>query len=190
MSDKEQETADNIENPQQPVEGASRGEDIANETPEKTLDEIQNELEKTVEELKSAKEEWLRAKAETENIRKRAESDVAAAHKYALERFSTDLLSVKDSLEAAMQSENNSVDSIKDGVDLTLKQLVKTFDTFGIIEVNPIGETLDPHKHQAMSVVESEQTPNTVVSVFQKGYLLNDRLIRPALVSVAKAKDD
>ncbi len=189
MSNKEQESADHTDNSPGPAEVASETQDITNETPAKTLGEVQNELDKAVEELNNAKEEWLRAKAETENIRKRAESDVAAAHKYALERFSTDLLSVKDSLEAAMQSENNSVDSIKDGVDLTLKQLVKTFDTFGIIEVNPVGETLDPHKHQAMSVVESDQAPNTIVSVFQKGYLLNDRLIRPALVSVSKAKD-
>jgi molecular chaperone GrpE len=189
MSNKEQESADHTDNSPGPAEVASETQDITNETPAKTLGEVQNELDKAIEELNNAKEEWLRAKAETENIRKRAESDVAAAHKYALERFSTDLLSVKDSLEAAMQSENNSVDSIKDGVDLTLKQLVKTFDTFGIIEVNPVGETLDPHKHQAMSVVESDQAPNTIVSVFQKGYLLNDRLIRPALVSVAKAKD-
>ena len=132
---------------------------------------------------------WLRAKAESENIRKRAQIDVANAHKYALEGFAGQLVPVRDSLEAALASENLTLESLIDGVDLTLKQLDAAFDKVNIKEINPLGEKLDPHQHQAMNVVESDAAPNTIVSVFQKGYLLGDRLIRPALVSVSKSKD-
>lgn len=132
---------------------------------------------------------WLRAKAETENVRKRAQIDVANAHKYALESFAQELLPVRDSLEAALDSEHLTLDSLKNGVELTLKQLNTAFEKANINEINPLGETLDPHKHQAMTTVESEAAPNSIVSVFQKGYELNDRLVRPALVSVAKSKE-
>ncbi len=132
---------------------------------------------------------WLRAKAETENVRKRAQIDVANAHKYALESFTQELLPVRDSLEAALNSENLTLESLKSGVELTLKQLDTAFEKANIKEINPLGEALDPHKHQAMTTVESEAEPNSIVSVFQKGYELNDRLVRPALVSVAKSKE-
>lgn len=132
---------------------------------------------------------WLRAKADTENMRKRAQIDVANAHKYALEKFAHQLLPVRDSLEAALASPNLSLESLKSGVELTLKQLVSAFDKVNIREINPLGEALDPHKHEAMSTVESDAAPNSIVNVFQKGYELNDRLVRPALVSVAKSKD-
>ncbi|UCH46490.1 MAG: nucleotide exchange factor GrpE [Betaproteobacteria bacterium] len=132
---------------------------------------------------------WLRAKAETENVRKRAQIDVANAHKYALESFAQELLPVRDSLEAALDSENSTVESLKSGVELTLKQLDTAFEKANIKEINPLGETLDPHKHQAMTTVDSDAAPNSIVSVFQKGYELNDRLVRPALVSVAKSKE-
>jgi molecular chaperone GrpE len=132
---------------------------------------------------------WLRAKAEADNVRKRAQIDVANAHKYALESFAQELLPVRDSLEAALQSENLTLESLKSGVELTLKQLCSAFEKANIKEINPLGEALDPHKHQAMNTVESDAAPNSVVSVFQKGYELNDRLVRPALVSVAKSKE-
>jgi molecular chaperone GrpE len=131
---------------------------------------------------------WLRAKAEADNIRKRAQADIANAHKYALDGFSTELLPVRDSLEAALNTEKISVESLREGVELTLKQLTACFEKFNIKELNPVGEKFDPHRHQAMTAVESEQAPNTVLHVFQKGYVLNDRVIRPALVTVAKAK--
>ena len=131
---------------------------------------------------------WLRAKAEAENIRKRAQIDVANAHKYALESFTQELLPVRDSLEAALASPNLTLESLKSGVELTLKQLRSAFEKANIKEINPVGEMLDPHKHQAMNTVESDAAPNSIVSVFQKGYELNDRLVRPALVSVAKSK--
>ncbi len=132
---------------------------------------------------------WLRAKAETENMRKRAQIDVANAHKYALENFALQLLPVRDSLEAALASPTPTLESLKSGVEITLKQLISAFEKANIKEINPLGETLDPHKHEAMTTVESDAAHNSIVSVFQKGYELNERLVRPALVSVAKPKD-
>ncbi len=132
---------------------------------------------------------WLRAKADAENIRKRAQSDVANAHKYAVENFSSELLAVKDSLEAALAVETATIESLKSGVDLTLKQLVSAFEKYSIAELNPAGEKFDPHKHQAISMVDSDAEPNTVVTVLQKGYQLHDRILRPALVMVAKARE-
>lgn len=132
---------------------------------------------------------WLRAKAEAENIRRRAQTDIANAHKYAVENFSGELLAVKDSLEAALAVQNATIESMKSGVELTLKQLTSVFDKFQISEMNPVGEKFDPHHHQAMSMVESDAAPNTVVSVMQKGYRLHDRVLRPALVTVAKGKE-
>ena len=131
---------------------------------------------------------WLRAKADAENIRKRGQADVAAARKYALEEFSEALLPVKDSLEAALATENATVENLKSGVELTLKQLTAVFEKHHIVTVDPTGQKFDPHRHQAISAVESDAEPNTVVQVFQKGYLLNDRVVRPAMVAVAKAK--
>jgi molecular chaperone GrpE len=131
---------------------------------------------------------WLRAKAETENMRKRAQDDVAKAHKFAVEGFSSELLAVKDSLEAALATENATLENMKSGVELTLKQLSSVFQKFSVTEVNPMGEKFDPHKHQALSMVEADAEPNTVVGVMQKGYQLHERVLRPALVMVAKAK--
>jgi len=132
---------------------------------------------------------WLRAKAEAENIRRRAQTDVANAHKYAVENFSTELLNVMDSLEAALAVENATVENFKNGMELTQKQLTAVFDKFNIKTIDPAGEKFDPHLHQAMCTVDSELEPNTVVQVMQKGYQLHDRVIRPALVMVSKAKD-
>jgi molecular chaperone GrpE len=130
---------------------------------------------------------WLRAKAETENVRRRAQEDISKAAKFAVERFAGELLAVKDSLEAALAADAPSVDSMKAGTELTLKQLVSAFEKANLNEINPVGEKFDPHRHQAISVVEADQEPNTVVTVLQKGYLLADRTLRPALVVVAKA---
>tara|TARA_R110002073_G_scaffold19155_2_gene70219 strand:- start:977 stop:1555 length:579 start_codon:yes stop_codon:yes gene_type:complete len=132
---------------------------------------------------------WMRAKADTENIRKRAQTDIANAHKYSVENFSTELLTVMDSLEAALTVENANVENFKSGMELTLKQLTTVFDKFNIKVINPKGEKFDPHLHQAICTVDSDLEPNTVVQVMQTGYQLHDRIIRPALVSVSKAKD-
>jgi molecular chaperone GrpE len=131
---------------------------------------------------------WLRAKAEGENIRRRAQEDISKAHKFAVERFAGELLAVKDSLEAALAVPEQTVDSFKAGVELTLKQLVAAFEKNALNEVSPAGEKFDPHKHQAIGMVESEQEANTVVTVLQKGYTIADRVLRPALVMVAKGK--
>lgn len=131
---------------------------------------------------------WIRAKAETENIRKRAQTDVTNAHKYAIENLSTELLTVMDSLEAALAVENASLENFKNGMELTQKQLTNVLDKFNIKVIDPKGEKFDPHQHQAMCTVDSESPPNTVIQVMQKGYKLHDRVIRPALVSVSKAQ--
>jgi len=145
------------------------------------LEELLKKAELAAEEHHDA---WLRAKAETDNVRKRAQADIAAAHKYAVENFAAALLAVKDSLEAALVT----IENLKSGVELTLKQLNSVFEKFSLTEINPIGQKFDPHRHQAIGTVESDAEPNTVVQVLQKGYLLSDRVIRPAMVTVAKAK--
>ncbi len=141
-------------------------------------------------ELKAAEhhDAWLRAKAETENMRRRAQEDIAKASKFAAEKFATAMLPVKDSLEAALAVENQTVDKIREGVELTLRQLVSAFEGAKLAEENPLGQKFDPNRHQAISMVEADAEPNTVVTVLQKGYLLNERVIRPAMVMVAKAK--
>ncbi len=131
---------------------------------------------------------WLRARAEGENIRRRAREDIARAHKFAVEKFAGDLLAVKDSLEAALAVPEQTAESFKAGVELTLKQLVSAFEKNALTEVNPAGEKFDPYKHQAMGMIDSEQDANTVVTVLQKGYLISERVLRPALVMVARPK--
>jgi len=131
---------------------------------------------------------WLRAKAETENVRRRAQEDIVKAGKFAADKFAQAMLPVKDSLEAALATDNATLDSLKEGVELTLKQLVAAFQSANVTEVNPVGEKFDPNKHQAISAIEADGEPNTVLTVLQKGYLLNERTMRPALVVVSKAK--
>lgn len=137
-------------------------------------------------ELEEAKAQVLYVKAEGENIRRRATDDIDKARKFALEKFSGELLAVKDSLDAALKIESTDVESYKEGVELTDKQLNSVFEKFNIAEVNPLGEKLDPNFHQAIQMVEDEAEANTVISVLQKGYTLNERVLRPALVTVAK----
>lgn len=132
---------------------------------------------------------WLRAKAESENIRRRAQDDVTKAHKFASEKFAGELLAVKDSLEAALANEQQDAAALKSGVELTLKQLAAAFEKAAVKELNPLGEKFDPHFHQAIAMVDAEQEANTVVTVLQKGYALHERILRPALVTVAKPKN-
>lgn len=150
-----------------------------------SVEEILKEAERKAQEHYDA---WMYAKAEGENIRRRAAEDVSRTQKFAVERFSGEMLAVMDSLQAGLAVETENVQSFKSGMELTLKQLASVFEKFNIKEVNPVGEKLDPHKHQAIGMVESEQPANTVVSVMQKGYTLNDRVLRPALVMVSKGK--
>jgi len=134
------------------------------------------------------KDEWLRAKAETDNIRRRSAEDVLKAQKFGVEKMADSLLAVKDSLDAALLVESPSLESFKEGIDITARQLTSVFERFSIAEINPAGAKFDPTKHQAIAALESEQEPNTVLNVMQKGYTLHDRVLRPALVTVSKAK--
>ena len=154
--------------------------------PAQDLGELLKKAETEAAELKDA---WLRARAETENVRKQAQNDVAKAHKYAIERFSKELLTVRDALELALATPHDTIDALKDGVELTLKNLNAAFEKAHVVEINPMGEKYDPHKHQAVTMIESDQPAGTVVQVFQKGYVLNDRVLRPAMVAVAKSPE-
>ena len=174
------------------------GEDNNQDNPQNTTAEAANEaiapeavsaesqLADLQAQLAEAKASVLYVKAEGENIRRRAMDDIEKARKFALEKFSNELLAVKDSLDAALSVGNADVESYKNGVEITIKQLSAVFEKFNIVEVNPVGEKFDPNKHQAISMLENSGEPNTVTSVLQKGYTLNDRVLRPALVMVAK----
>lgn len=132
---------------------------------------------------------FMRARADGENIRRRAQEDVAKAHKFAIESFAEAMVPVRDSLEMALTVESPTLESLKEGVEMTLKQLISAFEKNRLMEVMPApGDKLDPMKHQAVSMVPSEQEANTVVSVLQKGYTIADRLLRPAIVTVAAPK--
>jgi molecular chaperone GrpE len=131
---------------------------------------------------------WLRAKAETENIRRRAQDDIAKASKFAAEKFAGELLAVKDSLEAALSNQEQDAAALRSGVELTLRQLIAAFEKSSVKELNPLDEKFDPHQHQAISQVEADGEPNRVINVLQKGYALHDRILRPALVVVSKAR--
>jgi molecular chaperone GrpE len=146
-------------------------------------------LKKAEDEVARLRDAWLRARADAENTRKQAQADVARAHKYAVEKFAEDLLPVKDALEQTLAAENVTPETIKSGAELTLKALSAAFDRAQIAEIDPVGEKFDPHRHQAMMTVESKEPANTVVTVYQKGYLINDRTLRPALVAVAKGRE-
>lgn len=168
-------------------EATDRPDNVREAEPAKHLAALLKEAEDEAAQLKDA---WLRAKAESENLRKQAQNDVAKAHKYAIERFAEELLTVRDALELTLATPNATTEALKDGVELTLKNLNAAFERERIVEINPaVGEKFDAHKHQAMTMIESDQPVGSVVQVFQKGYLLHDRVLRPALVAVGKAPE-
>ena len=162
--------------------GIDRVTDAAPADPAPDLAEILRKAENEVADLKDA---WLRAKAETENVRRMGQSDVARAHKYAIERFASELLSVRDALEQTLATGNATPEQLREGVELTLKTLAAAFERSSIVPVDPAGEKFDPNRHQAMAMIPSGKPAQTVVQVFQKGYLLHDRVLRPALVAVS-----
>jgi len=166
-----------LETEQSPIEG---------EAPE-----VEGDLVQLQTELEAAKDQVLRAQAEMQNLRRRAERDVENAHKYALDKFVGELLPVVDNLERSIQTMDDNNDDIKvlrEGIELTLKSFQDVLARFKVEAVDPKGEVFNPEFHQAMSMLEMpDQAPNTVVDVFQKGYTLNGRLVRPAMVVVAKA---
>lgn len=169
-------------NPDIPAQVASTAEAaLPFQAPEDRIIELESQL-------AQAKEDFLRAKAETENVRRRAQDDIAKAHKFGVENFAEALVPVKDSLDAAVADQSGSVEALKNGVELTLKQLNAAFDKGRVVALDPAGEKFDPAKHQAISLVEADGEPNQVVTVLQKGYLIYDRVLRPALVTVSKAR--
>jgi|TARA_B110000003_G_scaffold207435_1_gene206325 molecular chaperone GrpE len=153
---------------------------------EKEQTESINDLKAKITELEGA---VLYAKAETENFRKRSIDEMDKARKYAIENFASEILLVKDSLDSALMVDESSLENYKEGMELTSKQLTSIFEKLNIKEVDPKGEVFDPNFHEAMTMVESDQDANTVISVMQKGYTLNERVLRPALVTVAKEKN-
>ncbi len=150
---------------------------------------LEEQLSATEAKLAEMHDAFMRAKAEGENIRRRAQEDVSKAHKFAVESFAEALLPVRDSLEMALKVESPTMESLKEGVEMTLKQLSAAFERNRLVEVMPQpGDKLDPNKHQAVAVVPADQEANTVVNVLQKGYMIADRLLRPAIVTAAQAK--
>lgn len=172
--------------PDAPAASLPASESLPASAEDRTLDSLLAEAQARIEEQREA---WLRALADAENLRKRARAEVAAAHKFAVERFAESLLPVADSLEAALGAEISNAESLRSGVELTLKQLRAAFERARVTEINPAaGERFDPNRHEAMAAVESDAEPNTVLAVMQKGYGLHERVMRPARVTVAKAK--
>jgi len=148
--------------------------------------DLETLLQKAESEAAELKDAWLRAKADSENARRQAQQDLARATKFAIEKFAGDLLAVKDALEQALATENASAEALKTGAELTLKNLQSAFSRANVQEVDPAGQKFDPHRHQAVQMVPSDAPANTVVTVYQKGYVLNDRVLRPAMVAVSQ----
>lgn len=174
------------ENQQDNLDNSAQAEQVENAADEQPTLEQQLAAEQAkVAELQA---QLMYAKAEAENIRRRGQEEVANAHKYAINKFAVELLAVKDSLEMALLDQTGNFEGLKMGVDMTLKQLVAAFDKVMLKEVNPMGDKLDPHKHQAIGMIEHEAEANTVVNVMQKGYVMAERVLRPAMVVVSKGK--
>ncbi len=147
---------------------------------------VQAELAAALAEVAQLKEDILRAAADAQNVRRRAQEDVSKAHKFGIESFAESLVPVKDSLEAALAQPDQTLQGMTEGVQVTLKQLISAFERNRLLEIAPpAGEKFDPHRHQAISQVPSEHPANTVVATLQKGYLIADRVLRPALVTVS-----
>lgn len=145
-------------------------------------------VERLTAEVATLKDEYVRAQAEMQNVRRRAADDVEKAHKFGVERIAKDLLGVKDSLDAGLATDNATLETLKSGMEITQRQLQGVMERFSINEIQALGQKFDPNRHQAIAQIDSDQEPNTIVTVLQKGYLLHDRVLRPSLVTVAKAK--
>ncbi|MBT80475.1 MAG: nucleotide exchange factor GrpE [Alteromonadaceae bacterium] len=179
------------------IQGEVVNEDAAEAQPvsehEQKVYELETALSDAQAQIKEQQDSVLRARADMENARRRAEAEVEKARKFALERFAGELLPVIDNLERAIQAgdgENDAVKPLLEGVDMTLKSFVSTIEKFGLTHIDPQGEGFNPELHQAMSMQESaDHAPNTVMAVMQKGYQINGRLLRPAMVMVSRAPE-
>lgn len=173
--------------------------EVADETPEliqadepsaETAEQLSARLAEVTRTAEANWDKFVRAQAELENLKRRAEKDVQNAHKFALERFARELLTVIDSLELGIQAatgDTEEVQKLREGMELTRKQLVAVLEKFNVVAIDPVGEKFNPELHQAMAMQpDADAPPNSVIRVFQKGYLLHDRLLRPAMVVVAQ----
>ncbi|GAB5382221.1 MAG: nucleotide exchange factor GrpE [Aliiglaciecola sp.] len=180
------------EQPEQ-VEEVNQAQDTELTEEQQLIAELQASLLKAEATVVEQKDSVLRAKAEMENARRRAEGEVEKARKFALERFAGELLPVADNLERALQladPDNEAIKPMMEGVDITLKSFVSTIEKFGLKVIDPQGESFNPELHQAMSMQESaDVAPNTVLAVMQKGYEINGRLLRPAMVMVSRVAE-
>lgn len=183
-SEKTQEINELEKNMSAPEASSGAAESAQPEVPLTPEQKIQA-LEAQVQEFQ---DQFLRAKAEVENARRRSLEEVTKAHKFAIEGFAENLLPVLDSLNAALTDSGSDPAKMKEGIELTLKQLMSALEKGRVLEINPVGEKFDPHRHQAIAMVPHEQEANTVVTVLQKGYLIADRVLRPALVTVSQPK--
>jgi len=189
MSAQEQDNNETIEN--EATDELTQDDEAKLESPEKNADSLEAQLEAAQAKASENWEHYLRAKAEMDNLRRRSVKDVENAHKYGTEKFATELLPVLDSMVMGLATENASAETLREGMELTLNMLQKMMEKLGIEEIDPINEKFDPAKHQAMSMQPNgEVEPNTVIAVMQKGYSLNDRLLRPAMVMVSKAVEE
>jgi molecular chaperone GrpE len=173
--------------PQAGAPGAPANEPVAALESASVVD-VEKELQAALAKANENYDLFLRAKAEAENVRRRAQEDISKAHKFAIESFAESLVPVVDSLEKALQVQNASVEQLREGAELTLKQLRAAFEKNRLVEINPVGEKFDPHRHQAISMVPAPDgvPANHVVAVLQKGWMIADRVLRPALVTVAQ----
>ena len=183
MSDNSQNTSSSAAPPPEEVEAAM----AANASDE--LARLQGELAELKAKSAELADQFLRAKAEAENARRRAEDEVAKARKFGIESFAESLLPVADSLDAALAIKEATPQQLREGADATLRQLTSALERNKVLAINPAaGSKFDPHQHQAISVVPSEQEANTIVTVLQKGYVIAERVLRPALVTVSAPK--
>lgn len=182
-----EEAVENVETVET-VEAAETAENGAGEQEPVSAEPTYEDLQARIAELEAQlKDEQLRALANEQNLRRRHQQEIADTHKFAGQKFAVEMLPVKDYLEMALLDQSGNFDALKMGVQMTLNELQKAFDATQIKEINPkAGDKLDPNIHQAMQAVASEQEPNTVVSVMKKGYTLSDRVLRPAMVTVAQ----
>jgi molecular chaperone GrpE len=177
------------ENQEVPNQPDGQAQEAAPAVPPSSEPSVEQQLSATEAKLAEMHDAFMRAKADADNVRRRAQEDVSKAHKFAIESFAEAMVPVRDSLEMALKVESPTVESIKEGVEMTLKQLTAAFEKNRLVEILPQpGDKLDPNKHQAVAVVPADQEANTVVNVLQKGYMIADRLLRPAIVTAAQAK--
>lgn len=190
MSAQNQDNDDVLSDEQDKLENEHAGEEKL-DSPEKSADSLEQQLELAQQKASENWDMFVRAKAEMDNLRRRNTIDLENAHKYGIEKFVTELLPILDSMGMGLAAEDASAESLREGMELTMNMLKKMMDNLGIEEVDPMNQKFDPEKHQAMTMQPSADVePNTVIAVMQKGYLLNERLIRPAMVMVSKAAEE